>query len=205
MDGGVTLTVAVLIPESTRKARGGDPYAKMVDGFADALPTARKDALLNLRAEVASKWKNVAAKDGVMPAYLRFQGNMYRRIPQEAWEGRKADVEVLIVSGLYGILASRDTVFAYPHSMAGSTPPFGKLNRWWAGKGLPGILAAYLKATKSKTVVDLLSKEYRHAVEGYADGLSDIDVTPIDFPGTGRGSQPLRGEKVATILRTGTA
>lgn len=199
----MTLAVVVLIPESTRKAKGGDPYAKMVDGFADALPKAVKEDLLVLRTAVAARWRNTAAEDGVMPAYLRYQGNMYRRIPQEAWEGRRADVEVLIVSGLYGIVASRDTVFAYPHSMAESTPPFGKLNRWWAGKGLPGILAAYLKATRPRTVVDLLSMEYRHAVEGYADGLAGIDVTPIDFPGMGRGSQPLRGEKVTTILRKG--
>lgn len=195
----------VLIPESTRKAKGGDPYLEMVDGFADALPRTEQDSLLNLRAEIASKWKNTAAKDGVMPAYQRYQGNMYRRIPREAWEGRKATVDVLIVSGLYGIVASRDTVFAYPHSMAESTPPFGKLNRWWRDRGLPGILAAYLTATKPIAVVDLLSKEYRHAVDGYADGLAGMRVTRIDFPGMGRGSQPKRGEKVANILSTGKA
>lgn len=68
---------------------------------------------------------------------------------------------------------------------------------------LPDILAAYLVSTRPTTVVDLLSLEYRESVAGYAAALKEIDVPTIDFPGMGRGSQPLRGEKVAEILRTG--
>jgi len=196
-------STVVLIPESTRKAQGGDPYATMVDGFAEALPVAEHDLLFALRAEVAQGWKNTAAKDGVMPAHLRFQGNMYHHIPREAWEKRKPGVEVLIVSGLYGIVASPDTVFAYPHSMAESTPPFGKLNRWWHDHGLREILAAYLEKTKPTTALDLLSLEYREAVAGFGDGLRGVVVKEINFPGMGRASQPLRGEKVAEVLRTG--
>ncbi len=197
--------LVVLIPESTRKAKGGDPYRKMVDGFADALPKAMKEKLLHLRTEMAGRWRNTAAADGLLPAYLRFQGNMYRRIPREAWEQRKLNVEMLIVSGLYGVIASRDTIFAYPHSMAGPTPPFGKLNRWWHDHGLPGVLAAYLNRVKPTTVVDLLSLEYREAVAGFAHSAKGTAVKAIDFPGMGRGSQPKRGEKIAQILRTGKA
>jgi len=195
--------VVVLIPESTRKAKGGDPHAKPVDAFADALPSATRDELYLLRAEIAASWKNTAAADGLMPAYLRYQGNMYRHIPSDAWEHRKPDVEILMASGLYGVVSSHDSVFAYPHSMAESMPPFGKLNRWWHDHGLPAILAAYLKAQKPKTVVDLLSLEYRGSVAGYSEGLSGIDVQTINFPGVGRASQPRRGEKVAAILTTG--
>jgi len=197
--------LVVLIPESTRKRKGGDPYMKMVDGFAEDLPKAEHDRLFALRAEVASQWKNIAAKDGVMPAYLRFDGNMYRHIPREAWEGRKETVEILIVSGLYGIVASRDTIFAYPHSMAEATSPFGKLNRWWHAKGLASILAAYLKTTKPNEVLDMLSHEYRKGVEGYEANVGGIKVTPLDFPGMGRASQPLRGDKIAHALGTDRA
>jgi len=138
-----------------------------------------------------------------MPAYLRYQGNMYRHIPREMWETRKPGVEVLIASALYGIVASRDTVFAYPHSMAEPMPPFGKLNRWWHDHGLREILAAYLEKTKPTTALDLLSLEYREAVAGFGDGLRGVVVKEINFPGMGRASQPLRGEKVAEVLRTG--
>ena len=116
--------------------------------------------------------KNGAASAGVMPASLRYQGNMSRHIPREMWETRKPGVEVLIASALYGIVASRDTVFAYPHSMAEPMPPFGKLNRWWHDHGLPAILSAYLEAVKPTLVVDLLSLEYREAVVGYEARLS---------------------------------
>jgi hypothetical protein len=197
------MDIVVLLPESTRKSKGGDPHAKPADDFAGALPAEVRDQLYALRAEVAAKWKNEAAKAGVMPAYLRYEGNMYRHIPREMWERRKPGVEVLIATGLYGLVASRDTVFAYPHSMAEPMPPFGKLNRWWRDRGLPAILAAYLEAMKPKTVVDLLSLEYREAVEGYAEGLPKSAVKTIDFPGMGRASQPKRGEKVASILWNG--
>ena len=87
--------------------------------------------------------------------------------------------------------------------MAEKTPPFGKLNRWWHDHGLPQILTAYLRAVRPKVVVDLLSLEYRESVQGFAAGVNGIEVKTIDFPGMGRGSQPLRGERIAEILRTG--
>ncbi len=140
-----------------------------------------------------------------MPAYLRYQGNMYRHIPREAWERRAAGVEVLIVSGLHGLVASRDPVAYYECSMAEPLPPLGKLNRWWHERGLPKILAGFLDSVRPKRVVDLLSLEYREAVIGYGEGLRGIEVKTIEFPGMGRASQPRRGERVAEILKTGKA
>lgn len=196
--------VILLIPESTRKARGGLPNAVAVDSVAEALPGPARGKLQSLRDEILEKSPTGSIdRGGFLPAYQRFQGNMYRRIPAEAWERRAANVEVIIASGLQGLVASRDRVPAYVLSMAEPTAPFGKLNRWWHDRGLSEILAAYLRAVRPKTVVDLLSLEYRVAVEGYADGLSGVDVKTIDFPGMGRGSQPLRGEKVAEILLKG--
>ena len=196
----------VLIPESTRKAKGGSPDVREVDSVADALPAALRGKLESLREEVRQKSpKGSIDPSGLFPAFRRFQGNMYRNIPADAWEERVPNVEVVIVSGLRGLLASRDTVPAYVHSMAEPMPPFGKLNRWWHGQGLPEILGAYLEAVRPMKVVDLLSLEYRDAVVGYAARLSGIDVRTIDFPGMGRASQPRRGEKVAEILLAGKA
>lgn len=197
--------IVVLIPESSRKERGGSRSVAPVDAFAGALPEDARRTLQFLRAQVREKSGPAARGEALLPAYSRFQGNMYRAIPREAWDRRAAGVEVLIASGLYGMVASRDTVQEYPHSMAEPMPPFGKLNRWWRGNGLPEILAAYLRTVRPATVVDLLSLEYREAVEGYADRISGIAVKPMDFPGMGRASQPRRGEKVAEILKTGRA
>src|SRR2546425_13115864 len=198
--------IVVLIPESTRKATGGSSDGPEVDAISPALPATVRAKLEGLREEVLLKSpKGSVRPGGVLPAYLRFQGNMYRNIPDDAWAQRSAKVEVVIASGLRGLVASRDTVPAYALSMAEPTPPFGKLNRWWHDRGLPEVLAAYLDSIHPRLVVDLLSLEYRQSVIGYAAGLKGIDVRTIDFPGMGRASQPLRGERIARILQSGTA
>jgi len=197
--------VIVLIPESTRKARGGSTDSPEVDSIAAALPAAVRAKLGGLREEVLHKSPQGSVRPGgLLPAYRRFQGNMYMSIPDEAWSKRAPNVEVVIASGLRGLVASRDTVPAYALSMAEPTPPFGKMNRWWHDRGLPGILGAYLESMQPHLVVDLLSLEYRQSVAGYAAGLKEIDVRTIDFPGMGRASQPLRGERIARILQSGT-
>lgn len=195
----------VLIPESTRKRRGGTP-GPGGDAIVDSLPAGPRGKMQALREEILAKSpKGSFDLGGLMPAYRRYDGNMYRYIPDDAWAERSPEVEVVIASGLRGLVASRDLVPAYVHSMAERMPPFGKLNRWWHDHGLPDILASYLRAVRPKAVVDLLSLEYRESVTGYATDLRDVDVKTIDFPGMGRASQPRRGEKVAEILRTGKA
>ena len=196
--------VIILIPESTRKRSGGSAGPPQEDSIAAALNPPTRGKLEGLRDEISKKSPRGSVDSGrFLPAYKRFDGNMYRSIPLEAWEQRSPAVEVVIASGLRGLVASRDPVPAYHLSMAETTPPFGKLNRWWHSAGLPDILASYLLAVRPKAVVDLLSLEYRESVAGYSTGLAGIPVKSIDFPGMGRASQPARGEKVAEILRAG--
>lgn len=196
--------IVVMIPESTRKNRASDTKSSPRDDFAGALPSAHRASLDKLRDEVHRKSpQGSIGTTGLLPAYRRFDGNMYRHIPLEAWEGRTPGVEVLIVSGLFGAVLSRDAIPWYEHSMAEPFGDLGKLNRWWHGKNLPDIVRAYLDRVAPEAVVDLLSLEYREAVAGFSDGLRAISVKTIDFPGLGRASQPRRGERVADILRTG--
>lgn len=198
--------VIVLIPESTRKRSGGSPDSPKSDAMEGALPAAERRELEALRQRILQESPRGSVDAGrFMPAYERFDGNMYRYIPREAWDQRSSAVEVVIASALRGLVVSRDPIPSYHLSMAESTPPFGKLNRWWYDAGLPRILAAYLMAVGPKNVVDLLSLEYRESVAGYQNRVPGIAVRPIDFPGMGRASQPRRGEKVAEILRSGKA
>jgi hypothetical protein len=194
----------VLIPESTRKAKGGGAVTGRVPGFEDSLPRDARRRLTLLQDQVRKAAPDSVLRPGeLLPAFQRYRGNMYRAIGEEAWAGRVPGVEVLIVSGLYGVVASRDPVAAYVVSMAESVERLGKLNRWWRDRGLPAILHEYLEAVQPPEVVDLLSLEYREAVEGYASGIHGSAVRTIDFRGLGRGSQPRRGKKVAEILLTG--
>src|SRR6266487_5952348 len=193
--------IVVLIPESTRKRKGGTSMAE-ADAIADALPDASHKRLEDLRSEIraGSAASSVDAARGLLAAYRRYDGNMYRSIPDDAWEKRAANVEVVIASGFRGVVASRDPIPKYAHSMAEPMPPFGKLNRWWHDHGLPDILGACLRAIRPRTVVDLLSLEYRESVAGYAAGLGSIALKTIDFPGMGRAGKPRRGGKVAETL-----
>lgn len=199
--------VLVLIPDSTRK-RKGSMAGTTGPGVGGSLPASDPGRLFALQAKVASAAKlepgpdiDPASKGKVdlMPAYLRYDGNMYRHIPREAWESRAAGVEVAIVSALYGLVLSREPIRAYGFSMAVNLPGLGPLHGWWRENGLPAILASFVKAAKPERIVDLLSLEYRKAVEGYRDSIT-VPVEAIDFPGLGRASQPRRGEAVAEIL-----
>ncbi len=196
------IRVVVLIPESTRKAKGGGPVAPGTASLADALPRDARRRLEVLREQVRqASPESVGNPTELLPAYQRFRGNMYRAIPDEAWEQRIPGVEVVMVSGLYGLVASRDPVVAYHVSMAEPLERLGKVNRWWRDHGLPALLRDYLHAVKPDQVLDVLSLEYREAVEGFAGNLRGIQVRQIDFRGLGRGSQPRRGKLVAKVLR----
>ena len=200
----VAVETLVLIPESTRKAKGGGPASAGERAFDEALPRDVRRRLAVLQEQVLEAAPDsVADPAAFLPAFRRYRGNMYRAIGEEAWERRLPGVEVLIVSGLYGVVASRDPVVQYDVSMAEPVERLGKLNRWWREHGLPAILHAYLEAVHPPEVVDLLSLEYRDAVEGYAEGLRATKVKTIDFRGLGRGSQPRRGRRVAELLLTG--
>ncbi len=195
------IRTVVLIPESTRKAKGGQTLPK-ASTLADSLPRDARRKLEVLRDQVrAASADSLGNPDELLPAYRRFRGNMYRAIGDEAWDQRVPGVEVVMVSGLYGLVASRDPTVAYHVSMAEPHERFGKMNRWWRDHGLPAILRDYLEAVHPELVLDILSLEYREAVEGFAGGLRGPKVRQIDFHGLGRGSQPRRGKLVAKVLR----
>src|SRR3989454_7298505 len=146
--------IVVLIPESTRKATGGASDGPEVDAISAGLPATVRAKLEELREEVLLKSpKGSVRPGGLLPAYLRFQGNMYRSIPDGAWAQRSAKVEVVIASGLRGLVPSRATVPAYALSMAEPTPRFGRMNRWGHTAGLPPILPSYSSPVPPRFVV----------------------------------------------------
>jgi cytoplasmic iron level regulating protein YaaA (DUF328/UPF0246 family) len=202
------IRVLVLIPDSTRK-RKGSAAGVAAPGVPQFLPKDDLAHLVGLRRAVAAVEKLPPAPDldpaakgkaDLMPAYQRYDGNMYWHIPRDAWEGRAAGVDVAIVSALYGLVLSREPIRVYGFSMAENLRGLGILHKWWRENGLPEILASLIRSAGAERVVDLLSLEYRKAVDGYRDAVT-VPVEPIDFPGLGRASQPRRGEAVADVLR----
>src|SRR5437879_9424138 len=111
--------IMVLIPESTRKARGGSADSPEVDSIAASLPATARAKLEGLREEVLHKSPQGSVRaGGLLPAYRRVQGNMYVSIPDEAWAKRAPGVEIIIASGLRGLVAARDTLPSYALSTA---------------------------------------------------------------------------------------
>src|SRR5207245_6435278 len=101
--------VIVLIPESTRKVRGGSADSPEVDSIAASLPATARAKLEGLREEVLHKSPQGSVRaGGLLPAYRRFQGNMYMSTPDAAWAKRTPGVEIIIASGVRGLVASRD-------------------------------------------------------------------------------------------------
>src|SRR2546428_10041554 len=85
--------IVVLIPESTRKATGGSSDGPEVDAISAALPVTVRPKLAGLREEVLLKSpKGPVRPGGLLPAYRRFQGNMYRNIPDHPGAHRSAKV-----------------------------------------------------------------------------------------------------------------
>src|SRR5438132_11691827 len=132
------LDLVVLIPESTRKRSGGSSGPPGEDMVTGTLPVAVRQKLESLQAEVLKKSPSGSVEAGrFLPAYQRFDGHMYRSIPQEDWERRAPGVEVIIASALRGLIASRDLIPSYEMSRAEPLPPFGTLNQWGQPAGLP--------------------------------------------------------------------
>lgn len=199
----------LLIPDSHRKAKGDGGTLVPKDSCVSLLSPESRTRLGDLRRAVAAAARYPLGPDLVpegktkvplLPAYLRFQGNMYRRIPPPSWEGRAKGVEILILSALYGPIHSREPVRPYPFSMGESLPGLGTLHRWWRDQGLPAILAEVITAMKPRKVTDLFSGVYRSATEGYLPLVAGTTVEQVDFPGMGRASQVARGDRVAKIL-----
>src|SRR5438552_11790926 len=131
------MKLIILHPHSTCMDKAGSIDSPEVDSISAEFPAAVRAKLVVLREELLHKSPQGSVRPGgLLPAYRRFQGNMYMSIPDEAWSKRAPNVEVVIASGLRGLVASRDTVPAYALSMAEPTPPFGKMNRWWHDRGL---------------------------------------------------------------------
>src|SRR3989304_5432048 len=125
-----------LAPSDSRSFRAGaaPPWASLAGGDRPR-PTGLRTAVASAAKLPLGPDLDPDAKKAVelMPAYVRYDGNMYRHIPREAWERRKDGVEVAIVSALYGIALSREPIRGYGFSMAENLPGLGRPpGRWGA-------------------------------------------------------------------------
>ena len=147
----------LLLPPSEGKAPGGSmpPWTP---------GTMRVEALDGCRAEVLDALAEGAAlrAEPTLPAIDRYTGVLYKALAYRdlpAGLRRRVDAQVLVFSGLWGLVAPRDPIPAYSCKMSRRVPPLGTLATWWRPR-----LAPVLDGLVDRRVVwDLLPNEHRAA------------------------------------------
>ena len=149
----------VLLPPSEGKAPGGD-------GPPWAAGTMRVEALDPARRKVLAALgkRHPAATEPTLPAIERYTGVLYKELDAAslgAVARRRLARDVLVVSGLWGLVAPDDPIPHYKLKMSANVAPLGKLSTWWR----PQITAALAPRAHRARVWDLLPQEHAAAVD----------------------------------------
>jgi cytoplasmic iron level regulating protein YaaA (DUF328/UPF0246 family) len=148
----------VLLPPSEGKASGGrgHPWAPGTGSFPD-LDEARARVLAALGSA------STVADDPTLPAIERYTGVLYRELDAATLTPagkRRLARQVLIVSGLWGLVGPRDPIPTYRLKMSARLDGIGRLSSWWRPQ-LTEVLAPRLRGA---VVWDLLPIEHAAAL-----------------------------------------
>jgi cytoplasmic iron level regulating protein YaaA (DUF328/UPF0246 family) len=139
-----------------------------------------------------------------MPAFRRYDGNLYRRAMLAEDDVTAPTTRVLIVSAFYGLLDARDWIRHYNLAMSETLPGRMRVHRFWREHGLPEILAEAVRSLGATEVHDLLSGAYRRAAAPTQGFVSFCSYLPKEYPGLGTGSDYYRGSDLRVLLDGGS-
>lgn len=114
-----------------------------------------------------------------MPAIERYSGVLYQALDHgslSARDRRRLDAQVVIFSGLMGLVAPSDPIPDYKLKMGASLPGVGKVSTAWR----PHVDAALTHRTAGRTVWNLLPNEHAAAWSGADPSASEITVRFVD-------------------------
>ena len=175
------------------------------------LSPKRASNLRECRCELANRYEYKEGRDlgsetrsavPLMPAYQRYNGNLYGRIESSLWQrlrGKEDVAEVVIVSALYGLLTPWEAIRKYELAMDDSFAEWHRLSRWWRERELGQMLAEFAVHCGAETVHDFLPIEYRKATRlgELVDG--QFSYKPYRYS-SGSGSDYHRGDDVRELL-----
>lgn len=149
----------ILLPPSEGKAPegSGPPWAPATLAVGQLDPQRRRV----LRALGAA---HPVRRAPTLPARQRYTGVLYRELDPASLPAaarRRLDAQVLIVSGLWGLVAPEDPIPDYRLKMSARLDPLGRLSTWWR----PAITTALAPRVAGATVWDLLPNEHVAAVD----------------------------------------
>ena len=173
----------ILLPPSEGKAAGGDgpPWSPGTNSFPELDASRRKVAAALRRTakqSVAVNAKLLGVKGDALaaaraanrdvlesptlPAMQRYTGVLYDALDHDslpAAQRRRAAAQIVIFSGLWGLVAPADAIPDYKLKMGASLAPMGRLATFWR----PQTTAALAPLVSGRTVWDLLPNEHAAA------------------------------------------
>jgi cytoplasmic iron level regulating protein YaaA (DUF328/UPF0246 family) len=135
-----------------------------------------------------------------LPAYKRYTGIMYRRSHLKETLPKLKQVQVVIISSLYGMVDAYDEIRKYNMAMDDTLPTGQKINTWWKEHELGLILRNYIYSKNPLIVHDLLSESYRKSVKSWSDDIKIHQYCAYQYPGEGTGSLYHRGDDLRALL-----
>lgn len=196
----MALRTVILVPPSEGKAPGGDgpPWAPGTMAVAE-LDRRRQQVLRALGRA------HPARREPTRPAIERYTGVLYHELDAASLAAparRRLARSLLIVSGLWGLVAPTDPIPHYKLKMSANLPPLGKLSTWWR----PAITEALEPRVRGAVVWDLLPIEHAAAIDwsGLAPRLR-VTATFLDAEGrtVSHWNKLLKGSIVRWLAETG--
>ena len=196
-DRKMAIAPVILLPPSEGKAEGGSgPTVQLSDLSFPQLESARtavRSALAaSMKANEAARSKLLGVKgvalatatatnrnlltSPTLPAIERYTGVLYDALDAASLSTRdrqRLSDQVLIFSGLWGVVRPDDLIPDYKLKMGATLPKISKVTTWWR-RPLTDALAP---SVRGATVWNLLPKEHDNA---WAPFRSDAD--PTDLP-----------------------
>lgn len=138
-------------------------------------------ALADLNYERYQAWKSpTSLSENALPAVTVFTGEVYKGLDVSSFSSKdfeKAQKELRILSGLYGILRPLDLMYPYRLEMGTKweiTPKTKNLYAFWGKK-----LAEYLnnEMAKDEVIINLASNEYFKAIDKKT--IKSRIITPV--------------------------
>jgi len=208
----------LLLPPSEGKAEGGNrrraTWTPDTGSFGTRLGDARAEVAEALAAVHGGDEKLLGVRGDhllraqsanssligapALPAWQRYTGVVWGHLDPETLPAA-ARKQIVVVSGLLGLVRGDDPVPDYRLKMGTNLRPIGKLSTWWR----ESLTTEMARVARRCVVIDLLPHEHRAAL--VLDGLEGVSLTLVDPTGKpgGHFAKAAKGELARAILTDG--
>ena len=199
----------VLIPCSQKKRDGGASIILPFGFVKNYLSTSSYLRYIELLRKISKYFNERPGSDfgfhqnesgiQLLPADERYSGNIYKKGEVITLYPKTEGVKILIVSALYGLVDADEPIRKYNISMSckiGSK----KVKTWWKNNNLGSIVGEVIKNHNPNLTHDLLSGDYRNALNPWPPNWLKENYCSYDYSGNGMGSNWKRGDDLREIL-----